>query len=312
MMLPRNTFRLVCGLAAAALLLAGLRVHAQEAVTLDALQIQLWPEFDRPAMLVILSGTLGPDVSLPTSLSVRIPAGAGQPHAVATRDAGGNLLNAPFTTQSAGDALVVTIALNGDNFHLEYYDPTLVISGDAREYTFQWTSDYPVQAANVWVQQPVGAQDLSLEPQFSPAGLGEFGLNYYSSALGSLAAGQRVTVRLTYAKSDASLSADAVGAQSLPLAASVEPTASAPPSPWLIGGLIAGAVLLVGGAGWYLWAYRQERGEGRPAPVRRGRRAPSGEQQPSASRAGYCTQCGQALQTGDVFCRNCGARVRPV
>ena len=39
---------------------------------LASLQIEIWPEFDRPAALVILRGELAADVALPATVSLRI------------------------------------------------------------------------------------------------------------------------------------------------------------------------------------------------------------------------------------------------
>jgi hypothetical protein len=59
-------------------------VQAQgEAVVLSQLRIDLWPEHDRPNMLVIYKAVLGSDVTLPVSLTFRIPAAAGEPNGVA-------------------------------------------------------------------------------------------------------------------------------------------------------------------------------------------------------------------------------------
>ena len=55
----------------------------QEAVSIQTLQIEVWPEYDRPAALVIYHITLASSVKLPAELSVRIPASTGGPSAVA-------------------------------------------------------------------------------------------------------------------------------------------------------------------------------------------------------------------------------------
>ena len=44
---------------------------AQEEINLDTLQVDLWPEYDKPEMLVIYRIQLSEDVQLPTTLSFR-------------------------------------------------------------------------------------------------------------------------------------------------------------------------------------------------------------------------------------------------
>ena len=52
---------------------------AQDAIRLQQLQVDLWAEYDQPAMLVIYQGTLAPDTPLPTTLTLRLPERVGNP-----------------------------------------------------------------------------------------------------------------------------------------------------------------------------------------------------------------------------------------
>src|SRR3990170_9127773 len=62
---------------------------------LASLQIEIWPEFDRPAAaLVILKGEIAANVPLPAAVSLRIAASSGGPSAVAyAAGLNSNLLN---------------------------------------------------------------------------------------------------------------------------------------------------------------------------------------------------------------------------
>ena len=57
--------------------------QAQEAPRFETLTIDLWPEYDRPSMLVIYKGELSPAVSLPAEVTLRMPVEAGAPAVVA-------------------------------------------------------------------------------------------------------------------------------------------------------------------------------------------------------------------------------------
>lgn len=315
--------RLASALVALCLVLGAGSAWAQSATALDSLQIELWPEFDNPSTLVILSGTLPPTASLPAEVAVRIPAAAVKPHAVAMRDPAGQLLTAQFTTVRSGEEIAVTLTTNFPNFRLEYYDPALIFNAKVRDYTFRWTTDSAVQAAVFRVQEPYGATNLSFDPALTMAGPGDFGLTYYTASLGQLAAGQSVTLRMGYSKPDSTFSADMVGEGS-PLT----PDLPAPPPatvPWPT--LIAvaagiGLLLVGGGAYWFVRStgrtqsaaggagHGRRRGRRRSAP---GPTAEAGQSPPTLADAPprYCSQCGQPLLPGDQFCRNCGARVRP-
>ena len=60
-------------------------VNAQGEVHLSLLSVDIWPEYDQPAVLMIYHLTLASDTSLPASLSVRIPSES-QINAVAVVD----------------------------------------------------------------------------------------------------------------------------------------------------------------------------------------------------------------------------------
>ena len=305
--------RLQVGLAAllvalALLLLGAGLAAAQDEVRLASLQVSLWPEYDQPATLVILDGQLDPSVTLPTTLSIRIPARAGQPYAVATVGAGDQLLTAAHTTQPAGDDIIVIFPTQSLGFRVEYYDPALNIAADARQYAFQWQSGYAIAAADVRVQQPAGARDLEGDPALTALGAGADGLSYYQASWGALQPGDQVSLTLRYAKTGSALTASTLaGAAPVPETIAPQPAGTAS-LPWLVGGAALG--LAVGAAGVY--AYRRSR----PVPAvagHRARRRPAPAQSRrvagAAAPARFCTQCGHAQLAGDRFCRNCGARV---
>jgi hypothetical protein len=281
---------------------------AQTVVSLATLQVSLWPEYDQPATLVILDGQLDPATALPASLSVHIPTRAGTPHAVAVSGAGGELLTAAYTTEPAGDDIIVIFQTQSLGFRVEYYDPALTLAGDGREFAFNWQTDYPIAAAAVRVQEPVGARGLVGEPALAAVGAGPDGLNYYQADLGALRPGDTAAVRLSYAKTGATLTADALAAGAVGAGPAPVPEVVTPETdnrlPLIVGGAALGLALGAAGVAAYT---RSRRAAVVPKAVRRTRRenVPA-RQRPSA--AGFCTQCGHGLLAGDHFCRNCGAR----
>jgi hypothetical protein len=147
-------------------------IQAQQTVTLASLQISIWPEFDRPSSLVILDGKLAASVTLPVDLTVRIPAAAQTPNAVAVAAADGSLLQAAYTTAAADGDIIVKFTSNSAVFRVEYYDPALVINGDSRSFAFRWKSDFAIAAVDLMFQEPFGAQKVSGQPALTPAGRG--------------------------------------------------------------------------------------------------------------------------------------------
>ena len=75
---------------------------------LASLNIEIWPEYDRPAALVILRGALAESVKLPAAVTLRLPAASGGPGAVAySKAADGNLLNLKYESAKSGDFITL-------------------------------------------------------------------------------------------------------------------------------------------------------------------------------------------------------------
>jgi hypothetical protein len=295
------------------LVLIGLAVlpwlaHAQGTPTFSTLDVDLWPEYDAPGVLVINRATLPMSVSLPADLTLRIPAEAGEPNAVAVREAGGTLHNINYTRQIDGKWALINFTATSPEIQLEYYDPGVVKQGSQRQYVYNWPGDYPVDSLTIQVQQPVGAKEMTLSPAADSSETGQDGLVYFTKRVGAVPSGQTFKLQLDYKKD-----ADTLSAESLQVKPSA-PVTNAPTTartlrtylPWLLG--ILGVGLLVGGGLWY-W----QSGKGKERPEPRRRRSSSAAAEPPVADAGsdiYCHQCGKRAGAGDRFCRACGTRLR--
>ena len=103
--------------------LLGLSVAlAQRDVALAPLLIDIRPEYDQSAILVIYQATLSPDVSLPAELTFRIPASAGEPYALATEEPDGSLSSVANTRELRGDVALIKFTAHLPKTQLEYYE----------------------------------------------------------------------------------------------------------------------------------------------------------------------------------------------
>lgn len=283
--------------------------QAQGTPSLKSLDVDLWPEYDAPEVLVIYRIVLSPATSLPVDLTFRIPASAGKPNAVAMRNSDGNLVTLTYQRQVSGEWALITFTATMPELQLEYYDPGLSKEGARRDFEFRWPGDYALDAMTIQVQQPLGATDLRVVPAADGSVNGPDGLTYFSKQVGALSAGQVFSLKFTYTKES-----DALSAASLQVKPSVPMTET--PSvertlrtllPWIIGAF--GLLLLVGGVVWYWRSGSGERETGW-APHRR--RKPA-ELSPTEDEPGgyiYCHQCGKRAAPGDRFCRICGTKLR--
>ncbi|HVN36150.1 MAG TPA: zinc ribbon domain-containing protein [Casimicrobiaceae bacterium] len=279
-------------------LLAPALAWSQAGPRLSSLAIEIWPEYDRPAALVILRGVLAEDVKLPAAISMRLPAASGGAAAVAySASADANLLNLKSEQGKTGDYVAVKFDLPERFFHIEFYAP-MATGGRARSFRYEWPGDLAVDRATVVVQEPAAAEGIVVEPNLAERSTGSEGLTYRVGDLGALPAGKAVPIAITYTKSDARPSVDIKGirtAQAAPssaAAAPAAPTSNATGLPEWVVPAGAFAALSIVGVLLVLLAWRRRAA------------APPAAQRP----AGFCTKCGAPLAAGANFCGKCGTK----
>ena len=274
-------------------------VSAQSALTFDTVQIQLWPEYDRPSMLVIYTLEISPEVALPIEFTIRIPARAGEPHAVAVLE-NNQLMTAEYSSTAGGDWTEITMQASAPMVQIEYYDPALSQSDNPREFQFSWDFDYPIADLILSVKQPVNATNLLILPQLgSPQDPGD-GLLTYTASLGNLPSGETTALELSYQKADTVLAVDAFSQQAAADGSSLASQGGLPTWGWVLIG--AGAVLVFGGGFYLLNINRKAGSESKYRQKKQSR---------SQTDTGiFCHQCGAQAHAGDKFCRECGTKLR--
>lgn len=286
---------------------------AQTPVTFQALEVDLWPEYDQLSMLVIYRIRLSSDVSLPVDLTIRIPTSAGDPSAVAVRQADGALLNTTYTRQVTGEWSNVTVTATLPEIQIEYYDPELTTGDDLRQYTYTWNGEYPVEDFVIQVQKPFSAVNLQVIPEgMGQTGQGSDGLTYFTADVEEVPQGTPVEFTISYIKETNDLTVEHLNVESTgPI--NQEPRTQinlVQTLPWILG--TVGVMLIAGGLIWSIIINR------RPAQetiARRRRRAASHSDPTVVAETGdslaiYCHQCGKRANPGDRFCRACGSRLR--
>lgn len=252
------------------------------------LHIEIWPEYDRPAALVILKGELAANVAMPAAVSLRIAASSGGPTAVASStgpDTG--LFNVKYELKNTDEFITLSFEVPQRLFHVEFYEP-LVTGTPERSYTYVWPGDLAADRLSVVLQEPAKALNLSVQPDLGVTATGQDGLRYRSAELGALEAGKQLPIKIRYTKTDSRTSAQILQ----PATSSSSPapaTGSSDKFRWALILAIAAALVSATGAAFLWW---------------QGRRKASGAQQ---SNAGFCSKCGAQPASGDRFCSKCGA-----
>ena len=102
---------------------------------IEALDIEIWPDYDRPSVLVLLTGTLLGDTLLPASVSLPLPKAA-RLNAVARIDRkDGSMKDDIFSsTDPPGTLTFITPDLR---FRVEYYLP-YTVNENQRSFDYFW------------------------------------------------------------------------------------------------------------------------------------------------------------------------------
>jgi hypothetical protein len=276
-------------------------IHAQSNQHLSTLSVDIWPEYDQPAVLMIYRIMLAPNTSLPASLDVRLPSNA-QINAVALVDPVKGLVNAPYDSSVQGKWALLEVSTTFLQVQVEYYMP-LVKNGSARHIVFEWAGDYAVDSLEVNFLRPFSADSVSIS--YTPVNTypGQDGLTNYHIQTANLAVDQNFTLSIDYQRNT-----DDLSISSLPVQAASTPGPDTPGRvsmtgflPWVLAGL--GVVLIVDGiVGFTVW----QRGDQGAANHRK----QTQKREENEDEFTYCHQCGKRAQPGDVFCRTCGTRLK--
>jgi len=267
---------------------------------LASLNIEIWPEYDRPAVLVILRAALAEGVKLPATVTLRLPAASSGPSAVAhSTTADGNLLSLNHERAKAGEFIAVKFVTPSRFFHVEFYEP-IPTTDAARNFRYVWPGDLAVDAVTVIVQEPASATGVSVEPRLATLSTGQDGLHYRMAELGALEVGKPFPITVRYTKADARPSADSLKPKapdsSAPAIAPPPASMAAPAAAATSSGLPDWALPLAGlallgllGTGVILWWWRRESKIARPATR-------------------FCAKCGAPQAADSRFCSTCGAK----
>jgi len=261
------------------------------------LQVEIWPEYDRPAALVILRGRLAADAPLPADVTLRIAAASGGPSAMAYSAAeGGNLLNLEYQKTVAKDFITLRFTVPERSFHVEFYEP-FATGTPERHYSYTWPGDMRVDQLRVIVQEPAAASNFSVQPNLATTASGQDGLRYHSAELGAQEAGKQLIVKVGYSKTDTRTSTQILQPK----------TTESPKTPASSTPAVGGNDEVTKGVLVFVLALSLLIGIGTAVMWWRGRTMTP---EAMVGTAGACSKCGAPREAGDRFCSKCGTRLK--
>ena len=282
------------------------------------MEIDIWPEYDQPATLVIYRISFTSLTSFPAKVSFKIPSSAGDPYSVAMKDLDGLLYDLEYTIVPDGNWNRIEFITSTPDVQLEFYDPILHSSAANHTYSFRWISDYAINQLKVVVQKPKYAATMKIQPDFGEGVVNEDdGLTYYTANVGSVDLSQTVSVNLSYLKTNNELSASTLpvrAVSSTPQKTNTFKTLTALFKPvWENRSLlIAGGFLFAGILLFLIVLLLSSRRKSRQLDALEQKKGTENEKSrlnSSESREVYCHVCGKRARPGDVFCRACGSKL---
>ncbi len=283
----------------ALLALAVPAARADDANHLTQFSVRVWPEYDKPSVLVLIEGTLADKSNLPRDVAVTIPSSATGVIATYANADATLAAELPFKSEKLDGGLTrITFTVKTAEYHIEYYDDLLKGAPD-KTMDFALLAPAPADQVTLEIQQPLKATNFSVNPP-AQSTRDDGGFKISVLQFSNMTAGAKISAQVKYTKSDPSPSIAPT-----PVPATVPaPAAAASSSSSLL--LVVGIVVLGLAAVFGFFVLQQRTRQAAPAPVgsRHARR------RARTSERVYCTQCGRALSSEDQFCPQCGTRRR--
>ena len=275
---------------------------ADQATHITTLDISVWPEYDQPGVLVQYQGQLASTGTSVTSrdLSVLVPKGAGVGAACGIKSDGSHT-SETWKESDAGDGFTtVTYTESEPQFHVEFYYNPLVGSPD-KTMDFTYEASSPVDDLYLEIQHPLKATNFTLSPDAPSSNTDKDGFTYHVYNQKQVAAGQTVSSKISYTKTDPN-----------PSVSGQKPTAATATNQETSGGinpnLVVVLAVLAAAAGLIAYfAFIR-----RPQPQFAAIAGAESHGAQRISRGGFCTECGNGMEPEDRFCSTCGKERREI
>lgn len=272
--------------------------RAQNAVTLESLNVRLWSEYDQPSMLVIYDFEVTAGTPLPATVDIRIPRDANLTAVALIKD--GELVNTEFAgpVEEGNWQIIKHFIKTRTTYHLEYYQPIQRDAND-RSFKYQWAGEYPVNNLRVEIQVPADSTRVKATPMlpFVPKQAFLSG----GASVSDLAAGETYKMELRYSRTSEETVLPDTSPQvtvSEPITQNTTGRVTLENLPYILGGI---GVLLIVSAIYYFWQSNSMR-EARPRKRMHSARDDNTQI--------YCQECGTRALNDDRFCRACGSKLR--
>jgi hypothetical protein len=175
---------------------------ADAGIDLEFMQLEFWPDYDKPSVLVLITGAMPAGAALPAEIIIPVPPDA-EINAVA-EITGDGMTSIDYGLQEN----TVLFQSSSPEFRVEYYVP-YAGSGSTHSYDFEWLAPFSINRLAVQIQRPINASELAIEPAPSRLFSGPSdSLDYYLFDSRSLPQGNPFRLRFSYDMTSDVLTAD--------------------------------------------------------------------------------------------------------
>ena len=199
-MFLKNLRPVTFGIFIAVYLLSGaIQIHATENLTeVNSLKIDLWPEYDKPMVLVMIDGWIAESVELP--IEVRLPVmEGGIVHMGCSITSAGAHIHESFKEGTDEDGNYVTFVLRERHFHLEYYYNSFS-ANPFRKFEFRFKSPFNISNAQAEIKEPLGSTGFILNPPSKFPMKNQSGVTIHSINFGGVKIGEGINLSAEYSK----------------------------------------------------------------------------------------------------------------
>ena len=277
-------------------------------ISLAELQIEFWPEYDRPAMLIIYRGTIRETESLPSRIVMSIPEQFGPPIAVAYANELNNLMDLAYDSTAIEGTLEIVFDTPTRVFQFEYYDSSIDITSPLRRYSFSDTARFAIESLVVVVQTPIDAEIVSISPAMDREETGPDGIKYSLREQRNLSTEDQILLDLQYRKSSTLLTIDRLRTEDIPQQPML--TEKSPSRGGAVGLILLAlaalvAIVIMSTIGAAKGRSRNISTTGNQSKATNG---PDKQVEDANQRRKHvvCSQCGETVEQGDKYCRICG------
>ena len=273
---------------------------------LERLEVALWPDYDQPGVLVILRGLLPSSLEFPAHVEIPVPAGYGEPSAVAIKGPQDQLFAVDYQRRVQGQWATITLDTESTGIQIEFY-ADLTYDVDKSSFTFFWPGGVDIGEFLYEIQQPSDGANFQVTPS-GIAGVHTDGLVYQGATFGPLSAASQALISFAYEKQTSVLTINAQPKIDRPDDVRGETPDLSQVLPYILGGV--GLVLIAVGVIVYVRFKQRDSAVSQPRQRKRRRKTTREYQEEVDASPVYCHLCGVQAGASDHYCRRCGAQLR--